>query len=67
MPWNRLPEVKRIASDYYDGLLYHTSYFFIFYNFLFNPNFTLRSRVVRWPDARITDPAGKEIVEEIEK
>jgi len=67
IPWNKLPEVKRVASEYYDGLLYHTSYLWIFYNFIFNPNFTLCSRVVRWPDSRIKNPADVELKEEIEE
>jgi sphingolipid delta-4 desaturase len=49
IPWNRLPTVKALAREYYDNLRTHSSYFRVLYEFIFNSNFTLRSRVVRWP------------------
>ncbi len=47
VPWSRLPEVRRIAGEFYNGLVYHTSYVSILKDFIFDKNFTLRTRVVR--------------------
>ncbi|KAL6053423.1 Sphingolipid delta(4)-desaturase DES1-like [Balamuthia mandrillaris] len=47
VPWNLLPSVKKAAPDFYDNLKTHNSYVALLFNFIFNPNFTLRSRVVR--------------------
>jgi sphingolipid delta-4 desaturase len=47
IPWRRLPEVKRLAPDYYDGLRTHPSWIGLFVQFIFDPRFTLFSRVDR--------------------
>jgi len=49
IPWTHLPKVKKIAPEYYDPLRQHPSYVKLMWEFVTNPNFTLRSRVVRWP------------------
>jgi sphingolipid 4-desaturase/C4-monooxygenase len=47
IPWNRLPLLKKEAPDFYDNLLSHTSWFNLFFRFLFDKNISLFSRTVR--------------------
>lgn len=47
VPWNNLPKIKKIASEYYDNLAYHTSYTKLLFQFLFNPELTVFSRMAR--------------------
>ncbi len=47
VPWNKLPEVRRVASEYYDNLHYHTSWTKLWLKFIFDPKLSLYSRVVR--------------------
>jgi len=47
VPWNKLPELKRDASEYYDNLKYHTSWTKLFFRFLFDHNISLYDRIVR--------------------
>jgi sphingolipid delta-4 desaturase len=47
VPWVRLPQVTKVAPEFYNNLTYHSSYIRLILEFLFNPNFTLETRVVR--------------------
>lgn len=47
VPWNRLPRVRAIATEYYDTLYYHRSWTKLWLRFLFDPSVTLFDRVVR--------------------
>lgn len=47
VPWNKLPRIKQTAPEYYDTLKYHTSYFKLFFQFLFDQEISLYSRIVR--------------------
>jgi len=49
IPWGKLPLLKRISPEYYETLHQHTSYLRVLWEFVFNEDFTLQSRVVRWP------------------
>lgn len=53
VPWVHLPRVREEAREYYDNLASHNSYCRVLYDFIFDPKFTLRSRVVRWPSKPI--------------
>lgn len=53
IPWNRLPALKRLAPEMYDGLYAHYSWTRLWLRFLFDGNLHL-SRIVRYEDA----PAG---------
>jgi sphingolipid delta-4 desaturase len=53
IPWSKLPEVKRIAREFYEPLYAHTSWTVLFFRFLFDRTLNLYSRVVR-PDHRLT-------------
>ena len=47
IPWNRLPELKRMAPGFYESLKAHRSWTLLFFRFLFDNNITLHSRMVR--------------------
>ncbi|MEO1259881.1 MAG: fatty acid desaturase [Bacteroidota bacterium] len=47
IPWNRLPELKKMAPEYYDNLEYHSSWSKLVLQFVFNPEYSLYSRVRR--------------------
>ena len=47
IPWNKLPQLKKMASEYYDNLYYHTSLVKLFFKFIFDPNLSLFSRMAR--------------------
>lgn len=49
VPWSDLPKLRKIAPEYYENLHQHASYVKLLWAFITTPNFTLRSRVVRWP------------------
>lgn len=47
VPWNRLPQIKKMAPEYYDTLASHSSWTRLLFRFLFDSNVTLFSRVER--------------------
>jgi len=47
IPWNKLPELKKMAPEYYDTLKYHKSWTKLLFEFIFNREYYLFSRVVR--------------------
>lgn len=47
LPWNKLPEIKRIAPEYYETLTYHTSWSLLVWKFLTDPSISLFSRMIR--------------------
>ncbi|CAG8611625.1 29593_t:CDS:2 [Racocetra persica] len=47
VPWTRLPEIHKIASEYYENLAYHTSWLMVHWNFVMQRQFGLQSRVKR--------------------
>lgn len=47
VPGFRLPELKRIASEYYDGLKSHRSWTFVLWHFIMSPEMGAASRIVR--------------------
>lgn len=44
IPWRLLPKVKAMAPEFYDDLHYHPSWLKLFFEFIFNPRFSLLSR-----------------------
>jgi len=44
IPWRRLPTLKRLAAEFYEPLVQHSSYLGLLRDFFFNPAFTLDSR-----------------------
>ena len=47
VPWNKLPEIKRIAPEFYDNLTYHTSWGELVWKFLTDKELSLFSRTIR--------------------
>jgi sphingolipid delta-4 desaturase len=47
IPWNKLPQIKKAAPTYYDGLYSHKSWTALFFRFLFDKEISLFSRIVR--------------------
>ncbi|MCJ8210458.1 fatty acid desaturase [Mucilaginibacter sp. RS28] len=47
VPWNKLPEIKKLAGKHYDDLGYHTSYTKLLLEFLFSRELSIYSRTAR--------------------
>jgi sphingolipid delta-4 desaturase len=47
VPWNRLPKVYKAGEKWYTGISYHTSWTYLFFRFLFDPNISIYSRMLR--------------------
>ncbi|MBN1447567.1 MAG: fatty acid desaturase [Bacteroidetes bacterium] len=47
VPWNRLPQLKATAPEFYNTLHYHTSWGKLLLRFIFDPALSLYSRMVR--------------------
>jgi sphingolipid delta-4 desaturase len=47
VPWNKLPQVKKIANSYYASLGYHTSYTALLFRFLYDRDLSVYSRMAR--------------------
>ncbi|MBS1531442.1 MAG: fatty acid desaturase [Bacteroidetes bacterium] len=47
VPWNKLPQLKKSAPEYYDTLLSHKSWTILFFRFLFEKEISLYNRIVR--------------------
>ena len=47
VPWNKLPMVKSSAPEWYDNLFFHKSWFKLWIKFLFDPEISLFTRMVR--------------------
>ncbi len=54
VPWNKLPQLKKAAPEFYENLVYHKSWTKLLFKFLFNPNLSLFSRMVRQKRGGIT-------------
>ncbi|KAG0747900.1 hypothetical protein G6F57_001724 [Rhizopus arrhizus] len=47
IPWSKLPQLRYLATEYYDSLAYHTSWFMVHWKFIFDGTMGPQSRVVR--------------------
>ena len=47
VPWNKLPQVKKLAPEWYDNLVSHRSWTTLLWRFLSDSNLSLFSRMVR--------------------
>ncbi len=61
IPWNNLPKLRKIAPEYYDNLVYHTSWTKLFLKFIFDKKLSLYSRTLR------TDRGGMNVTTETGK
>ncbi|KAF2260115.1 sphingolipid delta4-desaturase, partial [Lojkania enalia] len=53
IPWTRLPELKRIANEFYDELPRHESWVFVIWQFIWDGDVSLWSRVKRKEGGRL--------------
>jgi len=53
IPWNKLPEIRKAAPEYYDTLHYHTSWTKLFLRFLFDREISLFNRILRKDRGRV--------------
>ena len=51
IPWNNLPKLTRLAPEFYRGLRWYSSWTWVLFNFIFNPQMTIYNRIVRAPAA----------------
>jgi sphingolipid delta-4 desaturase len=54
--WNNLPKLRAMAPEFYDTLRFHTSWSRLLLQFLFDPRYTLFSRVERSKTAEVMAP-----------
>lgn len=47
VPWNRLPQIRKTAPEFYNNLYYHTSWVRLWLKFIFDKDLSLYSRMVR--------------------
>jgi sphingolipid delta-4 desaturase len=47
IPWNKLPQLKNSAPEFYDSLYSHTSWIKLWFRFLTDKNLSLFNRVIR--------------------
>jgi sphingolipid 4-desaturase/C4-monooxygenase len=47
IPWNKLPELKETAPEWYDSLVFHKSWFKLWLRFIFDPGISLFTRITR--------------------
>lgn len=47
VPWNNLPKVRRAAPEFYDNLVSYQSWTRVLLNYIFDPNMSSYSRIVR--------------------
>jgi sphingolipid delta-4 desaturase len=60
IPWSRLPQIRRIAPEFYDGLHSYQSWTSLLLHFLRDRNITLFNAIVRpGRAAAATGPAGR--------
>jgi len=58
VPWSRLPQVKKIAPEYYDSLISYRSWTWVLWKFIFDPQISLYQRVVRPSRSRAQNALG---------
>jgi sphingolipid delta-4 desaturase len=46
VPWNNLPKLRKVASEFYDNRFYYRSWVAVVLGFIFNPNMSAYSRVI---------------------
>lgn len=61
VPWSRLPELRKIAPEYYLSLSHHKSWFKLFFDFIFDSRYDLYSRILRTKDGKMY--ADKDFIE----
>jgi sphingolipid delta-4 desaturase len=63
IPYNRLPEVKRLAPEYYDNLPYHSSWMKVLWDFIFDKNMGPHAHGVGYPSDSMQNNPNKEKIQ----
>jgi sphingolipid delta-4 desaturase len=58
IPWTRLPAVRQIASEFYDGLPYHESWVYVLWQFITDSGTGMWARVKRREGGRLVGGGG---------
>ena len=58
IPWNNLPKLRALAPEFYDTLKSHSSWTRLLLQFLFDPRYTVFSRVERSAEPRSVESPG---------
>ena len=58
IPWTRLSKLNRIAHEFYDGLPRHTSWVYVMWQFIWDKDVSLWSRVKRSEGGRLVGGKG---------
>jgi len=55
IPWNKLPQLRKKASNHYDALYFHPSWTKLFFRFIFDKNLSVHSRILRKEKNKLAD------------
>jgi sphingolipid 4-desaturase/C4-monooxygenase len=55
VPWSRLPRLKTLAPEFYDGLVHHRSWTALLFRFVLDPSISLYSRRIRGSAAAVSE------------
>ncbi|OLC08853.1 MAG: hypothetical protein AUH42_00445 [Gemmatimonadetes bacterium 13_1_40CM_70_11] len=58
VPWNRVPQIRRLAPEWYDCLVSYRSWTKLLVRFLFDPKVTLFARMGRTDRGAVEAPLG---------
>jgi len=50
IPWNRLPQVRKLAPEFYNNIFYYNSYSEVLYKFLFTPGIPIGTLLEEYDD-----------------
>ncbi|KAK3327093.1 fatty acid desaturase-domain-containing protein [Cercophora scortea] len=53
VPWTRLPQLRKLADEFYRDLPYHESWSYVIWRFIFDEGIGMRSRVKRRQGGRV--------------
>jgi sphingolipid delta-4 desaturase len=59
IPWTRLPQLKAMAPEFYDNLGCHRSWIALLFTFIFDPRYSLRTRLQNVEMAAQTSPVAQ--------
>jgi sphingolipid delta-4 desaturase len=51
VPWNNLPKLRKAAGEFYDNRFYYRSWLAVVWSFIFDPELSAYSRIIRKPTA----------------
>lgn len=64
IPWTRLPELNRIAREFYDDLPQHRSWIYVLWRFVFDDEVGMKCRVKRKTGGRVVGGGNAVVAKE---